>query len=150
MASFEQTRLIVVPVIRDSQDRILLCRMADDRGVFPGQWALPGGGVEPGESLHAALEREIREEIGARLLSAEPLFFKDGVFEKTFAGGARRSIYMVFLLYDCRIAEQPLTLNEEFSASAWAAPADLGDYDLNVATVDTFRRLGLLPDRPAA
>ncbi|MGZ5493454.1 MAG: hypothetical protein ACXW3E_08230 [Thermoanaerobaculia bacterium] len=22
--------------------------MAENRGVFPGQWALPGGGVEPG------------------------------------------------------------------------------------------------------
>ena len=150
MAPFEKTRLIVVPVIRDAEDRILLCRMADDRGVFPGQWALPGGGVEPGESLRAALEREIREELGATLLGAEPLFFKDGVFEKTFADGTRRPIYMVFLLFDCRIAEVALTLNDEFSDSAWAAAADLGGYDLNIATVDTFRRLGLLPDRPAA
>src|SRR5262245_43761501 len=108
MARFETTRIIVVPIIRDAQDRILLCRMAADRGVFPGQWALPGGGVEAGESLQAALEREIREELGASLLAAEPLFFKDGVFEKTFADGTRRSIYMIFLLFECRIAEEPL------------------------------------------
>ena len=144
MASFEATRIIVVPVIRDAEDRILLCRMAADRGVFPGQWALPGGGIEPGESLLEALEREIREELGAKLVTAEPLFFKDGVFEKTFADGTRRPIYMVFLLFDCRISDEPLRLNEEFIDSAWAAPADLGGFDLNVATVDTFRRLGLL------
>ena len=150
MESFEATRIIVVPVIRDAEDRILLCRMAADRGVFPGQWALPGGGVEPGESLVAALEREIQEELGARLLAAEPLFFKDGVFDKTFADGTQRSIYMIFLLFECRIAEEPLQLNEEFIDSAWVAPADLADLDLNVATVDTFRRLGLLPGRPAA
>ena len=39
-------RLIVVPVIRDAQGRLLLCKMAGDRGVFPGQWGLPGGGVD--------------------------------------------------------------------------------------------------------
>ncbi|MDI5349372.1 NUDIX domain-containing protein, partial [Salmonella enterica subsp. enterica serovar Kentucky] len=40
----------------------LLCKMADNRGVFPGQWALSGGGVEPGERIEEALRREVREE----------------------------------------------------------------------------------------
>jgi nucleoside triphosphatase len=145
MTAVETTRLIVVPIIRDAQDRILLCRMAPDRGVFPGQWALPGGGVEPGESLEAALAREVREELGAEVLSSRPLFFKDGVFAKTLADGSKRPIYMVFLLFDCRIAEAPIRLNEEFVEHAWVAVADLGALDLNIATVDTFRRLDLLP-----
>lgn len=144
MTTFESTRLIVVPIIRDATERILLCRMAIDRGVFPGQWALPGGGVEPGEVLLTALEREVREEIGACVVSAKPLFFKDGVFEKTFADGTRRSIYMVFLLFDCRLAEGLIQLNEEFVEYAWVASADLWAFDLNIATIDTFQRLGLL------
>ena len=145
MIPFEAARLIVVPVIRDAGERILLCRMAPDRGVFPGQWALPGGGVEPGETLRAALDREVHEELGARVVAAEPLFFKDGVFEKTFRDGVRRSIYMVFLLFDCRIANEPIHLNEEFVEHKWATPADLVALDLNIATIDTFERLGLLP-----
>jgi nucleoside triphosphatase len=144
VSTFEATRLIVVPVIRDPEERILLCRMAPDRGVFPGQWALPGGGVEPGETLEAALDREVHEELGARVVAADPLFFKDGVFEKTFPDGIRRSIYMVFLLFDCSIADEPIRLNEEFVEYKWAAPPDLLALDLNVATVDTFERLGLL------
>ena len=123
---------------------MLLCRMANDRGVFPGQWALAGGGVEPGERLDEALAREVKEELGATVTSARPLFFRDGLFTKTFAGGLRKDVYMVFLLYECRIAEEALVLNEEFSAYAWASPEELSGYDLNVATVETLTTLGLL------
>lgn len=52
-------------IILDEDERILLCRFefnrADGRAVV---WATPGGGVEPGESLLAALRRELDEEVG--------------------------------------------------------------------------------------
>src|SRR5215213_4277386 len=98
------TRLIVVPIIKDESDRILLCKMPADRGVFPGQWGLPGGGVESGERIAEALKREVFEELGVSLHTAKPVLFKDGLYEKTFAGEGKRLIYMVFLLYECRIA----------------------------------------------
>ncbi|MGZ8854235.1 MAG: nucleoside triphosphatase NudI [Thermoanaerobaculia bacterium] len=94
------TRLIVVPIVVDG-DRVLLCRMAENRGVFPGQWALPAGGVEPGERIEAVLEREVGEELGIRLASFSPLLFKDAVMEKTMPGGERVPLHMVFLIYRC-------------------------------------------------
>lgn len=139
------TRLIVVPVIRDENGNVLLCKMPADRGVFPGQWGLPGGGVEPGERIKEALEREVFEELGVSLVSAKPLFFKDGLHEKTFAGEGKRLIYMVFLLYECRIAaDQPIRLNSEFCEYTWAKPSSLSKFDLNSATKDTFSSIGLL------
>ncbi|MGZ8831798.1 MAG: nucleoside triphosphatase NudI [Thermoanaerobaculia bacterium] len=92
--------MILVPIVVDG-DRVLLCRMAENRGVFPGQWALPGGGVEPGERIEAALEREVGEELGIRLASFSPLPFKDAVMEKTMPGGERVPLHMVFLIYRC-------------------------------------------------
>ena len=52
-------------VIFDNQGRILLIRRDDNR-----QWALPAGGMEPGESVTQCMEREVREETGLTVESA--------------------------------------------------------------------------------
>ena len=52
-------RLGCSAAIFDEHGRILLTRRADN-----GQWCLPGGGMEPGESAAEACEREIFEETG--------------------------------------------------------------------------------------
>jgi ADP-ribose pyrophosphatase YjhB (NUDIX family) len=60
-------------VILDEEDRILLCRFEFARdGQQVVVWATPGGGVEQGESLLAALRRELREEVGLELGADAP------------------------------------------------------------------------------
>lgn len=139
-----RTRLIVVAVVTDDTGRVLLCRMAPDRGVFPGQWALPGGGVEPGERIEAALRREVREELGIDLRAATPLLFKDDVLEKTLEEGRRELLHMVFLVYACQPASTDIVLNEEFSEFLWADGAALAALGLSPLTRDTLASAGLL------
>lgn len=49
-------------VIRDDDGRLLLVRRGQPPAV--GSWTLPGGRVEPGESLAEAARREVAEETG--------------------------------------------------------------------------------------
>jgi 8-oxo-dGTP diphosphatase len=48
----------------DDQDRVLLGLRASSKKVWPDHWDTIGGHVEAGESLEAALIREVQEEIG--------------------------------------------------------------------------------------
>lgn len=58
----------IVGALRLDQ-RFLVIRRSD-KVIAPGKLCFPGGGIEEGESLVGALQREFREEVG---LSVEPL-----------------------------------------------------------------------------
>jgi nucleoside triphosphatase len=141
-------RIIVVPIIRNSNDQVLICRKPPDRGVFPGQWGLPGGGVEPGERIIHALVREVAEELGIEIGDIRPLNFKDGIEIKHHPDGHTLRVHMIYLLFECQALGEEIHLNEEFVEYAWVQPADLHNYDLNGETIKTFIDLGILQSKP--
>ena len=75
-------------IILDDDDRILLCRFQfarDGRAVVV--WATPGGGVEPGESLLAALRRELMEEVGLQIEAEPPHVWHEEIVRAGHAPG---------------------------------------------------------------
>jgi nucleoside triphosphatase len=99
-------RLIVVPIIRRDDGRYLVCKMPAHRGVYPGQWGLPGGGVEDDERIEDALRREVREELQLELATMQPVYFKADDREKLYPDGRRETMYMVFLIYGLLAASE--------------------------------------------
>src|SRR3954465_8084222 len=63
---------VAAAVIRGTDGKILIARRADTQHQG-GLWEFPGGKVEPGEAVEAALARELQEELGITVEAARPL-----------------------------------------------------------------------------
>lgn len=59
---------VALALVTRRDGRVLLVH--EGHGPLAGWWLLPGGGVEPGESVEAAARRECREETGLTLTDA--------------------------------------------------------------------------------
>lgn len=63
---------VAAALIRAADGRILIARRADEQHQG-GLWEFPGGKLEPGETVQAALARELEEELGIRPTVTRPL-----------------------------------------------------------------------------
>jgi mutator protein MutT len=70
--------IVGVAAVIIEDDRVALVR----RGRPPayGEWSLPGGAVEPGETMEEAVVREVAEEIGLRVEVVEIVAVLDRIF----------------------------------------------------------------------
>ncbi|GAB5453339.1 MAG: hypothetical protein Hals2KO_36670 [Halioglobus sp.] len=115
---------VAVGVIVDAERRILLSRRPDDahQGGF---WEFPGGKVEQGESLQAALSRELREELGIAVERSTPLL------EINHDYGDKQVRLDVHVVWSFSGEAQGL----EQQPLAWVTLAELDDYPLPAANV---------------
>lgn len=74
--------LSAVAVVVDSQNRVLLTRRAAIMRSFPKAWVMPGGGIDPGESILEGVVREVKEETGLDVSpdSVEPVAMWESCF----------------------------------------------------------------------
>ena len=111
-------------VIRDNAGRILLAR---PQGVD--QWALIGGGLEPGEEPAEALAREIREELGvdATIGGIIGVYGGRDMFI-TYPNGDRCAY--VTTAYEVRLTGSEFTLEaEELRGVAWFTSDEVAGLD---------------------
>lgn len=85
-------------IIRDGAGRVLLIRRGDN-----GRWAIPGGMMEPGESIAECLVREMREETG---LEVEPVrltaIYSDPAYGHVVLANGDE-LYAVVVAFECRV-----------------------------------------------
>ena len=70
---------VAAAVIERPDGSFLLGQRAADT-FYAGYWEFPGGKVEAGETPHAALLRELREELGIEVLRADPWLLREHVY----------------------------------------------------------------------
>lgn len=107
------------------EDRVLLIRRA--KPPRAGQWSIPGGGQQLGETLHEAVSREVAEETGLALTSVDLLTTVDLV-ERDDLGSIRWHYTLI-----------------DFTAEAAPGEARAGDDADDVCwfTLDELKGLGL-------
>ena len=107
-------------IFRD--DRILLVRRA--RSPAQGFYSLPGGRVEFGETLHAALHREVDEETALKIEIIGLAGWRE-VVPGTAGGG-----HYLIMSFAARWMSGEPVLNDELDDFKWLAPDALGDLSL--------------------
>lgn len=103
-------------LVFDARGRVFLIKHSYVAG-----WHLPGGGVEPGESLGAALARELREEGNIELIGPPDLF---GIYWNRRV--ARRDHVALYVVRSFRQTAPPQP-NREIVAHGFFAPDSLPD-----------------------
>jgi mutator protein MutT len=109
-------QVVVGALVREG--RVLLAHRGPDKQAFPDVWDLPGGVVEAGESEEQALERELREELGVRVISASHLC------RVTVRPGAGKAVLSAWLVGAWEGVPANLA-PEEHVDIGWFAPDDV-------------------------
>jgi len=157
---FPEWPMVGVGGVVIEQDRALLVRRAREPAL--GEWTIPGGLLEVGETLAAGVAREIREETGLivrvveliealeRIFSAsgeirrgpEPAGVAADAQEATQAPEARirPRYHYVILDYLCeRVSGEP-AMSDEISDLAFVREAELGNYRLTPAATRVLHK----------
>lgn len=115
-----------VPVVRlivtDDQGRVLILRRRHTRHG-DGEWCLPGGKVDYGDTVAEAASRELQEETGLDGRDARFLFYQDSLPPTPGA------MHCINLYFACPV-QGTLNLNEESSECRWIRREELADTPL--------------------
>jgi len=110
-----------------------------ERGREPlkGYWSLPGGLVEPGERLEAAIERELLEETGLRVKCIRQF----EIFERIMRDSSGRPEYHYVLVdYLCKVVGGELLAGDDVAVVRWIPRSALPGLKMTEGTLEVIER----------
>jgi 8-oxo-dGTP diphosphatase len=132
---YPERPIVGVGGVAISNGRVLLIR----RGNPPleGEWSIPGGTLEVGETLPEAVKRELAEETGIDVRVGELI----EVLERIFLDpGGRTKYHYVILDYLCDLTGGNALAGSDATEVAWTTESELEKYQLNAATTRVIQK----------
>jgi len=132
---YPERPIIAVGAVIVDKDRFVLVQ----RGTEPhkGEWTIPGGMLECGESLRDAVIREAREETS---LSVEPIALVE-VFERIIRNDAGQvQFHYVIMDYLCRVIDGTLQAGEDAADARWLSEAHLNALQVTEGTIHVLNK----------
>ena len=110
--------MLVVAALIQSDEKLLVCQRRRG-GAFELQWEFPGGKVQPGESLEAALQRELVEELNVSAQVGREVYRTQHQYPEM-----SEPVEVVFF---AATAAPENVRNRVFERIEWRAPETLGE-----------------------
>jgi len=129
---------VAVGAVAVHADRLLCIRRGHGPGA--GRWSVPGGRVEPGETLREAVVRELAEETGYEGVVDRFLGYVERI------GDAPAPYHSVILDFAVTVLDpgRPPVAGDDAAEAAWVAFGDLGDLPLVTGLWDFLTDHGVL------
>jgi mutator protein MutT len=137
---------VAVGAVAVHDDRILLVRRG--RGPAAGEWSVPGGRVEAGETLHEAVVREMAEETGLEVVVERFLGWVERIGPAGGEAGPEHHFVILDFVVDVLDPGRPPVAGDDAAEVEWVDLADLTDRRLVGGLLDFLEDTGVVPPPP--
>jgi len=125
---------VAVGAVIFNKEKVLLVRRSNPPAQ--GMWAVPGGKIDPGETMQQALTREIKEETGLDIEVGEIVYVFDVIKHNE---QNEISFHYVIIDFLCRLKGGRLQAGDDAREARWIARDDLKVLNVNEKTRSMLR-----------
>ena len=142
--AFPPRPIVGVGAVIVDAERVLVVRRG--RPPLEGEWSLPGGAVEVGETLVAAIQREVLEETGLVVAVGPMIEVLDRIH---LATDGRVEYHYVLVDYVCTVVGGRLRPESDVSDARWATRSELPALAVAPLTVSVIDKAIILATGPS-
>ena len=133
---FPEAPIVGVGAVVIDGTKVLLVRRANE--PLKGEWSLPGGAVEVGETLQQGVVREVLEETGITVAPAGVVEILDRIVRDEESGRVR--YHYVLIDFVCRVTGGSPRVGSDADEVRWVDRAVLNEFAVAPVTVRVIEK----------